>query len=791
MSMSAFANQLVCKHCGKRHGTSRWPVHGDLTPLYFQSEPGNYTLNVTCPHCGKPWYVVWDVDPGPIEELTGVARHETLGEAMGRTGASAEGVLRSWLNEARGVVPAGGTARKKCDICIRVQDSPEPGWRTVPHREVKASADLVSYAIALKLFGAQPDGLVKASIPEPVRLAWIAQIEGMFGESDWLLCPQCSLKIETKCDVCDCKQTYPSGWRHKLTYKIDSGTTRPSLEAGDVQGLDAMEERITMTGHPVNWRPIAHEQLKASPVLLRKAVRQQNPRLTDEQVTREVKDAWVASIEGKRGDANWLLCPDCSHSVGDFEERHVRIEQEAARGYRVAAEEAQADAEMASGSARRSAAQANRIAAALGEQFEALKPSLGARAGQSLAFALISTAKPAADKARSAADEAQDSAAKVKPAVAEAVGTAHAVEGMYQATVEGELEKFRKERSVALRKKAKELNIQIAAAAGRANALANTSLDAFDRARQAAKQVEQAYARLKLAVAYGLADSDRSPDEEFRVTEPTRTQLDLLVSALGGITALCALGFVLCLGFGSGVLAVLTLLAAIAAGGAAIWLHIFSPWRRLDNEEKQRQIASQLPGLLEQTMLRRLLDEASPPPESTCLAVQRITELAKSGRAAVAELTRFLAFKGDSPTDEAYVRWRAARALEQLGVCAPLDPMQVFRADIYLKTKTIAWRDEAAVELARIAKPASKAVIPTGSPTRKGPIESTPPSDGPLNQPAQKSPVVDSAATESATIRFNCPGCGKPIIAPARSEGKQAHCPKCKAALTIPTSVAG
>ena len=69
MLLSQFASRLQCQHCGKTHATGRWPVHGDRVPFYFQSEPGKFTLEVTCPHCGKPWFVVWDEDPGPTVDL--------------------------------------------------------------------------------------------------------------------------------------------------------------------------------------------------------------------------------------------------------------------------------------------------------------------------------------------------------------------------------------------------------------------------------------------------------------------------------------------------------------------------------------------------------------------------------------------------------------------------------------------------------------------------------------------------------------------------------------------------
>jgi hypothetical protein len=67
--ISQFAGELRCQHCGKTHGTRQWPEGGDMVPFYFQKEPGRYTLTVTCPHCARDWYVVWDQDPGPITTL--------------------------------------------------------------------------------------------------------------------------------------------------------------------------------------------------------------------------------------------------------------------------------------------------------------------------------------------------------------------------------------------------------------------------------------------------------------------------------------------------------------------------------------------------------------------------------------------------------------------------------------------------------------------------------------------------------------------------------------------------
>jgi hypothetical protein len=69
MHLSQFASELRCQHCGRMHGTRRWPEAGDYVPFYFQKERGNYSLDVACPHCAGTWYVVWDSDPGPMLPL--------------------------------------------------------------------------------------------------------------------------------------------------------------------------------------------------------------------------------------------------------------------------------------------------------------------------------------------------------------------------------------------------------------------------------------------------------------------------------------------------------------------------------------------------------------------------------------------------------------------------------------------------------------------------------------------------------------------------------------------------
>ncbi len=69
MHISQFADDLTCQHCWKSQKAKEWPINGDHVPFFYQKEPGNFNLELTCPHCGKVWYVVWDDNPGPIEPL--------------------------------------------------------------------------------------------------------------------------------------------------------------------------------------------------------------------------------------------------------------------------------------------------------------------------------------------------------------------------------------------------------------------------------------------------------------------------------------------------------------------------------------------------------------------------------------------------------------------------------------------------------------------------------------------------------------------------------------------------
>lgn len=69
MHISQFAEELRCRHCGSVNKATEWPLKGDMVPFYFQDEPGNHTMTMTCSNCGKDWYIVWDDDPGPITPL--------------------------------------------------------------------------------------------------------------------------------------------------------------------------------------------------------------------------------------------------------------------------------------------------------------------------------------------------------------------------------------------------------------------------------------------------------------------------------------------------------------------------------------------------------------------------------------------------------------------------------------------------------------------------------------------------------------------------------------------------
>lgn len=69
VAWSQFANELSCAYCGQLNVASRWPPHGDIVTLYFQTQEDTeetldaYKIKVHCPFCDKDWFVVWDEDP--------------------------------------------------------------------------------------------------------------------------------------------------------------------------------------------------------------------------------------------------------------------------------------------------------------------------------------------------------------------------------------------------------------------------------------------------------------------------------------------------------------------------------------------------------------------------------------------------------------------------------------------------------------------------------------------------------------------------------------------------------
>ncbi len=67
--LSEFSSKLTCLYCGKPNSASRWRSSGDLVPFYNQREHGEHSVSITCPHCDKTWYVVWDEYPGAVVQL--------------------------------------------------------------------------------------------------------------------------------------------------------------------------------------------------------------------------------------------------------------------------------------------------------------------------------------------------------------------------------------------------------------------------------------------------------------------------------------------------------------------------------------------------------------------------------------------------------------------------------------------------------------------------------------------------------------------------------------------------
>jgi hypothetical protein len=91
---------LRCPHCSARNRAVLWPKGGDIVPCYFQStasrSDGAFRLPVTCPHCTREWFVVWDQQPDQAQWLF-VEHLERACLEFGRMKPKAVAVWRSMI----------------------------------------------------------------------------------------------------------------------------------------------------------------------------------------------------------------------------------------------------------------------------------------------------------------------------------------------------------------------------------------------------------------------------------------------------------------------------------------------------------------------------------------------------------------------------------------------------------------------------------------------------------------------------------------------------------------------
>lgn len=67
--ISQFANKLHCQYCDAVISVTIWPLNGDRVPFYYESEPSEYSIKLTCESCGKDTFIVWETYPGSLEML--------------------------------------------------------------------------------------------------------------------------------------------------------------------------------------------------------------------------------------------------------------------------------------------------------------------------------------------------------------------------------------------------------------------------------------------------------------------------------------------------------------------------------------------------------------------------------------------------------------------------------------------------------------------------------------------------------------------------------------------------
>lgn len=134
---------------------------------------------------------------------------------------------------------------QKCDICSKLRDATASSWRTITHRELKDSPRLIAYGLRIKA-NASPDRMVSlgngqffrlevddsmAELPSTVRDAYLAEVERRFGESDWLLCP-------------DCQEIRAGGGSHRATEQARGRAKSPPKAIAEQAMSQTWKERF-------------------------------------------------------------------------------------------------------------------------------------------------------------------------------------------------------------------------------------------------------------------------------------------------------------------------------------------------------------------------------------------------------------------------------------------------------------------------------------------------------------------------------------------------------------------
>lgn len=151
---SQFANELKCLYCGTPNPCGEWPVAGDLVPFYYQPQTGGHNLPITCPDCGKTWYVVWDADPGPIQQLS-------LPANRARSGASQES--GSTIQHSGSVNPSFSD-----DDILAFIEAPDSSTRSTSHDAGYESIDLDDITVPESVIEMIPESVARENSVFPV-----------------------------------------------------------------------------------------------------------------------------------------------------------------------------------------------------------------------------------------------------------------------------------------------------------------------------------------------------------------------------------------------------------------------------------------------------------------------------------------------------------------------------------------------------------------------------------------------------------------------------------------------